>query len=229
MGRYTSSTICCYSNSRDLGVSYHHGCGSYKQFTVSVPRSEASASIFVLRSQEQQQQQRRSAKKRVRFADDEGGLLCSIKIFEESHFVYQPRPHATTDFTSKTKLTNYRVVYNETKLYLKQICVVAYGLLGDTTLFGAIAVRNVSFEKKIFVRLTLDGWKTSSDVPAKFVQQEYEGCIDRFFFTNAINEGSFQSLAPNIEFAVCYSANQKEHWDNNGGENFRFIPLAPGE
>lgn len=163
--------------------------------------------------------------KKVRFADDEGGLLCSVKIFEEKPcFAYQPRLHTTPAF-SKTNLTNYKTVYNETKLSLKNVSVVAYGLVNGSTLFGAIAVRNLAFNKKVSVRLTLDGWRTPPlDLQAKFVQQEFNGLIDRFFFMKPLTDDQqFEEIARDIEFAVCYTVNDTEHWDNNGGANYKFV------
>jgi len=244
--RYTNSNFGCYAvESAKTTMSSCYGkenllCCSYQRFPVKIATSvtterKTADRVFTLNSSKQQVLHqnavttvtlapvtcRRRIQKKVRFADDEGGLLCSVKIFEEKPFVYQPRLHTTPAF-AQTKLTNYTVVYNETKLSLKQVCVVAYGLVGNSTLFGAIAVRNIAFQKHVKVRLTLDGWKTSFDIPAKFVQQEFNGHVDRFFFMHPMDESDFNKVSSGIEFAVCYSVNDSEHWDNNSGDNYKF-------
>ena len=234
--RYTSTTIgCCAVDQKQTIGCYGGGglgketnlirCSYSRRFTVSKTTTTTATDIFSLEAKVLRKDERRAptpTTKRVRFADDEGGLLCSVKIFEEKPFVYQPRLHTTPAF-SKTNLTNYITVYNETKLSLKQVCVVAYGLVGGATLFGAIAVRNLAFKKNVKVRITLDGWKTSSDIQAKFVQQEFNGHIDRFFFMKPLMEQSFEEISHGIEFAVCYTVNETENWDNNGGANYKFV------
>ena len=239
--RYTSSTIGCCPVDDKQRIGHYGGnagtkdttlmrCSYSRRFTVS-KKATTTTDIFSLDTKVLRQDERRlttttttqrTTTKKVRFADDEGGLLCSVKIFEEKPFVYQPRLHTTPAF-SKTNLTNYTTVYNETKLSLKQVCVVAYGLVGGATLFGAIAVRNLAFKKHVTVRITLDGWKTSSDIKAKFVQSEFNGHIDRFFFMKPLTELSFEEISQDIEFAVCYTVNDTEYWDNNGGSNYKFV------
>jgi hypothetical protein len=46
--------------------------------------------------------------------------------------------------------------------------------------FCTIRVRNISFEKKIFLRVTHDGWATHTDVPASFYSASADGRSDRF-------------------------------------------------
>ena len=245
--RYTpvnSNFGCCAVESAKTTMGSCYGkenllCCTYQRFPVKIAtpvtaECKTADRVFALNSSQQQAIRQnavstltsssvtcRQIQKKVRFADDEGGLLCSVKIFEEKPFVYQPRLHTTAAF-SKTKLSNYTVVYNETKLFLKQVCLVSYGLVGNSTLFGAIAVRNIAFQNHVKVRLTLDGWKTSFDVPAKFVQQEFNGRVDRFFFMHPMDESDFEKVSSGIEFAVCYSVNDSEYWDNNSGDNYQF-------
>ena len=155
-------------------------------------------------------------KRKVRFADEEGGILCSIKVFETDHLNH------SSDICNKglsQAISHYRVVYNEARLHLKHVCVVAFGLIGARNIFGAIAVRNISFEKIVTVRLTFNNWKTFENVPAKFTQQEYDGVIDRFLFIFPIAQDFIAGSS--VKFAACYHVNEKEYWDNNEGSNYK--------
>ena len=156
--------------------------------------------------------------KKVRFADEVGCDLCSVKF-------YEPLP-TSLYFPSNSKLKiaesmkSYKVVFNETELFLKNICVVAYGAILNKNIFGTIAVRNIAYEKKVTVILTEDKWKTSIKIEAKFVNQEYGGAVDRFFFMSPLKQLRPKSV---IEFAAAYYVAGEEFWDNNRGKNYEVI------
>lgn len=152
-------------------------------------------------------------RKRVRFADEHGGSLCAVKTIER------------TPLLSKIKVAksmrNYTVVYNQTRLFSHNISVVAYGVLGYSNIFGAVAVKNVAFDKQVIVRMTTDNWKSSKDISASFVQQEQCGRVDKFFFMTSLDY-DFNEIRACIEFAACYIVDGNEFWDNNSDDNYRF-------
>lgn len=158
--------------------------------------------------------------KRVHFADDEGGVLCQVHIFENTSPYYRPHLNEHKDTSS---VTLYKVVYNETRLFLKNVCVVSFGIVANSNVFGAIAVRNLAYEKTITVRFTADKWKSFRDVIAKFMQQEYDGLVDRFFFIAPLSPSELACIESNLEFAVRYSVNNTDYWDNNGDDNYSFV------
>lgn len=161
-------------------------------------------------------QQQQKQKKKVRFADEHGGKLCNVKVFECKLFSI-PKLRI-----NNRSMTNYTVVYNEAKVNAENICTVAYGILANSNIFGAIAVRNLAYDKEVFVRITLDLWKTSKDIHASFVQQERNETVDRFFFMNPLEDYEFSEITTSLEFAVCYCVDGRMFWDNNNGKNYTF-------
>jgi hypothetical protein len=101
-------------------------------------------------------------------------------------------------------------------------------------LLGCVAVQNISFQKLVVVRFTLDYWQTVSEVTAEFsndVRKKFrEENYDRFIF-----KVKLQDLAnldtKTLFFCVRYVVNGQELWDNNNHMNYqvdfkkKFLPV----
>ncbi len=87
----------------------------------------------------------------------------------------------------------------------------------NDSVLGFVRVRNLAYYKHVFVRFTRNDWATFEDVQAQFVSTEQEGHNDRFIFELPVNP----ELGPCIGFAICYSVNGQDYWDNNDNENYR--------
>ncbi|KAG7195583.1 uncharacterized protein KQ657_003350 [Scheffersomyces spartinae] len=108
-------------------------------------------------------------------------------------------------------------------------------------LLGHIAVKNLSFQKYITVRYTLDCWQTIIEIPTKYnpdgpqVLKAHD--YDRFLFTVPLenlfnsfrmNNNSFDSpddvlkhsQVKTYHLCVKYNTNNKEYWDNNDKRNY---------
>jgi len=85
-------------------------------------------------------------------------------------------------------------------------------------------VRNVCFEKNVYVRLTLNKWTSYVDIEARFSTHETDGLTDRYFFVAPLVDGEEGDVAEkgDVEFAVCYRLSDVELWDNNEGKNYSF-------
>jgi hypothetical protein len=103
---------------------------------------------------------------------------------------------------------------------------------------GIVRVRNISYEKCVAVRYTLDNWITISEACARYVgpfvsaqatPTSGDGEWDRFAFTIPLDGRRVPLGAPprTLLLAVRFSSpGAGEWWDNNGGENFGVI-LVP--
>ncbi|XP_025196866.1 protein phosphatase 1 regulatory subunit 3B-like isoform X2 [Melanaphis sacchari] len=97
----------------------------------------------------------------------------------------------------------------------------------DRRIVGTVKVRNLSYDKDVFIRSTHDRWADHADTPCMYVQ-------NNAMLTAATNPApnvaaiydtfSFQLPLPvhamSMEFAVCYRSSDFECWDNNDGLNY---------
>ncbi|QSL65680.1 hypothetical protein MERGE_002993 [Pneumocystis wakefieldiae] len=91
-------------------------------------------------------------------------------------------------------------------------------------LLGRVAVKNLSFEKIVGIRFTMDFWQTISEVNAEYTDdiltKQYKDNLDRFVFNIKLHE------LMNIEnktlyLCVRYRIPGEEFWDNNSGMNYK--------
>jgi hypothetical protein len=92
------------------------------------------------------------------------------------------------------------------------------------TLVGNIACANISFQKLVIARFTLDYWKTTSEVVAEFnhdvrKKQKDDG-YDRFNFNIKLaDQANLESKT--LLLCVRYQVNGQEFWDNNNSINYQ--------
>ncbi|CAL8303969.1 unnamed protein product [Lota lota] len=98
----------------------------------------------------------------------------------------------------------------------------------DGSLSGTIKVQNVSFEKSVSVRITFDSWISFQDVPCRYLNNVYS-CpdTDTFSFSIPLPEVVGVGSSKQVEFCVCYKAQEQIFWDNNHGNNYCLVPSEP--
>ncbi|EST06560.1 putative phosphatase regulatory subunit [Kalmanozyma brasiliensis GHG001] len=104
---------------------------------------------------------------------------------------------------------------------------------------GTVQVKNLSFEKWVAVRFTLDHWATVNEVSAEYSESIKEGAADRFVFSIKLNEvlnwprGAGLNETKTIFLCLRYTTGGREIWDNNDDGNyqldFRKRPVQPAE
>ncbi|KAK4471554.1 hypothetical protein MN116_004971 [Schistosoma mekongi] len=98
-------------------------------------------------------------------------------------------------------------------------------------LSGTIKVKNICYEKLIYLRLTKDNWHTFNDYQATYSTQLSPNTwstprrYDTFHFNITIHSNNqYFDINEKIEFAICFTAiynNQRiEYWDNNDHKNY---------
>lgn len=104
---------------------------------------------------------------------------------------------------------------------------------------GTVQVRNMSFEKWVAIRYTLDHWATIGEVSAEYSETIKSGQADRFTFSIKLNEllnwprGSATHETKSMFMCLRYTVNEAEFWDNNEGLNYqlnfrkRQVPTTP--
>lgn len=89
---------------------------------------------------------------------------------------------------------------------------------------GYIVVKNLSFQKRITIRYTLTEWKTFSDIDAFFINS-LDPFRDRFMFSIKIHKSLIENTTESarISFAIKYEFRDRVYWDNNSGNNYKFL------
>ncbi|XP_022166013.1 protein phosphatase 1 regulatory subunit 3B-like isoform X2 [Myzus persicae] len=104
----------------------------------------------------------------------------------------------------------------------------------DRRIVGTVKVRNLSYDKAVFVRCTHDRWAGHEDTQCTYVQNNamVNAAANGSCLTSGPAPGvaaiydtfSFQLPLPvhsgSMEFAVCYKSAEFECWDNNDGLNY---------
>lgn len=121
------------------------------------------------------------------------------------------------NFPSSTRLSVDREVFLE-RIYLAEDL---------RSVKGTVQVRNMSFEKWVAVRYSLDHWATIGEVSAEYSESIKGGQADRFTFSIKLNEllnwprGSAAHETKSMFICLRYTVSNGEFWDNNEGQNYQ--------
>ncbi|KAF0313996.1 Protein phosphatase 1 regulatory subunit 3C [Amphibalanus amphitrite] len=170
-------------------------------------------SILIIRS-DSTEESRREDKKRVVFADDRGQPLV-----QESRRPRQPRrsPGSVSTFRSRRPITAASAsVWTPTAWHWN---MPVYKEAEDR-LTGTIKVKNLHFEKVVFVRVSENNWRTSRDVAATYVAAASGGAAGATLYDRFKFELPLTSTTSRLDFCVCFRCPLGEFWDNNNGANY---------
>ncbi|XP_003811284.3 protein phosphatase 1 regulatory subunit 3A isoform X1 [Pan paniscus] len=172
-----------------------------------------------------------SGTRRVSFADSFGFNLVSVKEFDCWEL-----PSASTTFDLGTDifhteeyvlaplfdLPSSKEDLMQQLQIQKAILESTESLPGSTSIKGIIRVLNVSFEKLVYVRMSLDDWQTHYDILAEYVPNSCDGETDQFSF-KIVLVPPYQKDGSKVEFCIRYETSVGTFWSNNNGTNYTFI------
>ncbi|XP_039283279.1 protein phosphatase 1 regulatory subunit 3C [Nilaparvata lugens] len=176
-------------------------------------------------------------KKRVVFADDKGLSLTHVRMLTESPFMppawssqflmlvtrgvsaeVAPEPWEPAFAQPASDYLQFRRRLDEENVSLENVIVKEL----EEAVVGTVKVRNLAFEKTVFVRSSGDNWATSEDafctyMPSSTAQLGHgvKVLYDTFSFRLTLPPKSRA-----IEFCVCFRCELGEFWDNNNGRNY---------
>ena len=82
-------------------------------------------------------------------------------------------------------------------------------------------MKNLSFSKSVFLRVTHDNWATHEDHPAQFESSSKKAVYDIFAFAIPLPVDSLESgLSHTFYMVIGYQEGENSHWDNNNGSNY---------
>ncbi|ETN62678.1 hypothetical protein AND_005620 [Anopheles darlingi] len=93
------------------------------------------------------------------------------------------------------------------------------------TITGTVRVRNLDFHKSVYVRYTLDNWRSYSDLQATYAENSCDGFSDKFTFTL---HGNSVQVGQRIEMAIRFHCRGEQFWDSNYDTNYVFqcLPIT---
>lgn len=174
-----------------------------------------------------------SGGKRVSFADTTGGDLVDVKEFiafdsddedstkwEEEQAKYReaqqvPNYHVHPEFTVPTGSALLQAV-RTSKVEVENISQVENDPL---SFCGVIRVLNISFNKAVYIRCTMDSWSSYYDHPAEYVQGSNDGDTDQFSFKLCFAP-PYITHGSRIEFVIRYETSEGDYWANNSKMNY---------
>ncbi|KAM3925190.1 protein phosphatase 1 regulatory subunit 3A [Leptodactylus fuscus] len=106
------------------------------------------------------------------------------------------------------------------RLHAKNVTLESVDFIpGTSAMKGIIRVLNISFEKQVYVRMSLDNWQSHYDLLAEYVPNSCDGKTDQFCFTISL-VSPYQQEGAQVEFCLCYETSVGTFWDNNDGQNY---------
>ncbi|CAF1503883.1 unnamed protein product [Rotaria magnacalcarata] len=187
-------------------------------------------------------------KKAVRFADMLGLDLESIRYMtppdQSANLLKQEciRIKLEQLRQAKNQLNSLTTSLNDTKKSTKQYYLVSKHFTSPTNIipliydrqvmleclytkdsaaYGTVRVHNISFEKRVFTRLTDNEWQTSQDIYGWHSMNYENNNTDTFTFEIRLKKYDDSTTVPKqINFAICLQAANQEFWDNNLGWNY---------
>lgn len=179
-------------------------------------------------------------KKQVVFADMKGLSLTAVRFFSKIEEDLCDLQHALSDLACfrprKSPLweagryvldfpqpsANYVAFRNS--LQSNFVCLESCVIQGRA-LSGTVKVRNISYEKKVMVRITFDGWKSFRDISCQYMHSLYGSAdTDIFSFELTLPKPSISHRG--AEFCISFQCGQKTHWDNNHGKNYKICNVG---
>ncbi|KAM6202281.1 protein phosphatase 1 regulatory subunit 3A [Rhynchocyon petersi] len=172
-----------------------------------------------------------SGARRVSFADNFGFNLVSVKEFDCWEL-----PTASTNFDlmkdifhSEEYVLSPLFDLPSSKEDVMQQLQVQKAILesteyppGSTSMKGIIRVLNISFEKLVYVRMSLDDWQTHYDILAEYVPNSCDGETDQFSF-KILLVPPYQRDGIRVEFCIRYETSVGTFWSNNNGVNYTLV------
>ncbi len=122
-------------------------------------------------------------------------------------------------FAQQGSLPQFHDLVRDKKVCLSRAVAASGG--GSMSISGSVWVRNLCFEKRVWVRYSSDEWTTHAEAAATYVAGSCDGFSDEFAFRVMPPV----ALMPGQRFQLCVrfeTCGLGEYWDSNGGNNYVF-------
>ncbi|XP_047451906.1 uncharacterized protein ppp1r3ab isoform X2 [Mugil cephalus] len=170
-----------------------------------------------------------SGSRRVSFADAKGLCLVQVKEFDKWDVPKLPgfdssevevndtEEYLLSPFSFTVPLATEELFakVQEQKIELESIEL----LPGTTILKGVVRVLNISFNKAVYIRTTLDSWSSHFDLLAEYIPGSSDGLMDCFSFKLTLVP-PFGEQGVRVDFCLRYETPVGTFWANNNSRNY---------
>ncbi|XP_048014901.1 uncharacterized protein ppp1r3ab [Megalobrama amblycephala] len=167
-----------------------------------------------------------SSSRRVSFADAFGLSLVSVKQFDARGATTPSGPlekdlnedkeyYMLPLFTLPQTTEELVLRVHEQKLELESLELLS----GTSTLRGIVRVLNVCFNKMVYVRTSLDSWRSHFDLLAEYIPGSNNGGMDCFSFKLTLVP-PFGEEGARVDFCLRYETSLGTFWANNNAKNY---------
>ncbi|KAM5171457.1 protein phosphatase 1 regulatory subunit 3A isoform 2-T2 [Mantella aurantiaca] len=163
--------------------------------------------------------------RKVSFADAFGFDLVSVKEFDSWDVPTVSQNFETESITVEEFFLTPSFILppisgQMERLYTKKVLLESVDFIpGTTSMKGIIRVLNLSYEKQLYVRMSLNDWHSFYDQLAEYIPDSSYGNTDQFGFTISL-VSPHQKEGARVEFCICYETSVGTFWDNNDGCNY---------
>ncbi|XP_077067005.1 uncharacterized protein ppp1r3ab [Siphateles boraxobius] len=167
-----------------------------------------------------------SSSRRVSFADAFGLSLVSVKQFDargvtapsgplESDLNEDKEYYILPLFTLPQTAEELDLRVHQQKLELESLELLS----GTSTLRGIVRVLDVCFDKMVYVRTSLDSWRSHFDLLAEYVPGSNKSGMDCFSFRLTLVP-PFGEEGARVDFCLRYDTSLGTFWANNNEKNY---------
>uniref|UniRef100_A0A8R1TW68 CBM21 domain-containing protein n=1 Tax=Onchocerca volvulus TaxID=6282 RepID=A0A8R1TW68_ONCVO len=183
-----------------------------------------------------------STRKTVHFADSFGLDLVHQNFYEANDFSIELEKFGAKFSPLATKIIKrpQNVILSLVKCQertdaeishltrIQSVCLQCVKFV-DMNIIGTINVSNIAYEKQVYVRYTVDNWRTNIETAGRYTNSVENGAIDKFTFIISLPIDF--PIGATCEFCIRYVVKGTIYWDNNYGANYiiRAIENIPSE
>uniref|UniRef100_A0A667YVI2 CBM21 domain-containing protein n=1 Tax=Myripristis murdjan TaxID=586833 RepID=A0A667YVI2_9TELE len=169
-----------------------------------------------------------SSSRRVSFADAKGLSLVRVKEFDSWDIPLLPGYDSLEGEGKDTEefclSPLFSLPMSSEELFIKvqeqKVALEAISLLPGTTIVkGVIRVLNISFDKMVYVRTSLDAWSSHFDLLAEYIPGSSDGVTDCFSFKLTLVP-PFEEQGARVDFCLRYETPVGTFWSNNDNRNY---------
>ncbi|KAF7282578.1 hypothetical protein GWI33_002300 [Rhynchophorus ferrugineus] len=182
-------------------------------------------------------------KKKVVFADDKGMSLTHVRVMTEPSNVpplwsmrflaevtqgvtaepeVRKEPWEVTFPQPASDYVTFRKKLDTMMVSLENVIVKE----ADEQVVGTVKVKNLAFHKEVFVRMSIDEWKTHEDAFCNFVPNNLPGTGTYVVFDTFSFKINLPPKSRRVEFCVCFKCEGLEYWDSNDSANYIIVKKA---